>query len=231
MNTKGNLKAQFVFASLFLPLTVLALYFDGFPFQKEYFDGRWITNLMTISFLFFLYLFSDSYMRKLLLVMVPLSFLGELIFSVYFGLYEYKTPFIPLYVPFGHSVLYISGCIIAKANFIQNNTEVLKKVFHTFFALLFLSVGVFLKDYLTLIFGVLFFILLKRKNWDIKYSCIAICVVLIELAGTYFQCWKWEALAFGYIPTINPPMGALALYLGGDSLLVKIVKQKKKISL
>lgn len=224
---QGNIKAQFVFASLFLPLTFLALYFDGLSFQESYFNGRWITNMMTISFLLLLYLFCDHYMRRLLLVMVPLSFLGELIFSVYFGLYDYKTPFIPVYVPFGHSVLYISGCIIAKAKIVKEHTELLKKVFHTFFAFLFLGVGFFLKDYLTLIFAVLFFILLKRKNWEIKYSCIAICVVLIELAGTYFGCWKWEPLAFGYIPTINPPMGALALYLGGDSLLIKIVKQKR----
>lgn len=230
-NQTGSLMGQNVFAILFFPLTILALYFDGTFFEELFFDGRLITNIMTISFLVMLYLVSDSYMRKLLLVMVPLSFIGELIFSEYFELYEYKTSFIPIYVPFGHSVLYISGCILAKSNVIQDNQRILKKIFHTFFALLFLAVGLFLNDYLTLIFGVLFFILLKRKDWDIKYSVIALCVIIIELSGTYFQCWKWGPLAFGYIPTINPPMGALALYLGGDGLLVKIVRQKTKKTL
>jgi hypothetical protein len=88
---------------------------------------------------------------------------------------------------------------------------------------LFFSVGIFLKDVFSLIFGIFFFLLLKRKKWQNLYYFIALCVIFIELGGTYFQCWKWVPKTFGLIPAANPPMGAVFFYAGGDVLLSKIV--------
>jgi hypothetical protein len=55
------------------------------------------------------------------------------------------------------------------------------------------------------------------------YYFIAICVIIIELIGTYFKCWTWSPKIFGYLSTANPPMGAVFFYAGGDVLLAKIV--------
>ncbi|GIZ09340.1 hypothetical protein FUMI01_20670 [Flavobacterium sp. UMI-01] len=157
-------------------------------------------------------------------VMVGLSYIGELIFCKLLGMYEYRTPMIPLYVPFGHAIVYASGYVYAHAFWSLQKEYSIRKYFLWFFAALFLGVGILLQDYFSLVFGVLFFWLLKRKKWQNLYCFIALCVVFIELVGTYFKCWAWEPEIFGFIPTSNPPMGAVFFYAGGDVLLAKIVK-------
>jgi hypothetical protein len=103
----------------------------------------------------------------------------------------------------------------------------LKKYFAIGFLILFLFVGLILQDILSLIFGVFFFLLLRRKKWKTRYWFMAFSAVALELIGTYYQSWKWVPKAFGSIPTINPPIGAVFIYLGGDVLLEKIVGYRK----
>lgn len=223
---------QLGYALCFPFLTILALGFDSVSFLENYFDGRPITTVLAILYFTGFYLSSGGHLRKLMLVMVGLSYIGELIFCKLLGMYNYRTAMIPLYVPFGHSIVYASGYVYAYTNWSTNNEHQIRKYFLYFFAVLFLCVGLFLKDYFSLLFGVLFFWLLKRKNWQNLYCFIAICVIFIELVGTYFKCWTWVPNIFGYLPASNPPMGAVFFYAGGDGLLARIVglldKKKKK---
>lgn len=221
---RHNAQKQLYFAVFFTFFTVVALGIDSVYFAENYFDGRQITNLLAIVYFSFFFLVSDSYLRKLMFVMVFLSYIGELIFCTLLGMYDYRTAVIPLYVPFGHAIVYASGYVFAHTEWAFRNDKLLKKYFAIGFLMLFLSVGIFLNDTFSLIFGVFFFLLLKRKKWQNLYYFIALCVIFIELAGTYFQCWKWVPKTFGLIPTINPPMGAVFFYAGGDVLLVKIVE-------
>lgn len=215
---------QFFFAVCFPFFTLLALGIDSVYFAETYFDARQITNFLAIVYFSFFFWFSDAYLRKLMFVMVLLSYVGELIFCTLLGMYDYRTAVIPLYVPFGHAIVYASGYVLAHTDWSIRNDKLLKKYFAVGFLLLFLSVGIFLNDVFSLIFGVCFFLLLKRKKWQNLYYFIALCVIFIELAGTYFQCWKWIPKTFGLIPAVNPPMGAVFFYAGGDVLLVKIVE-------
>jgi hypothetical protein len=218
-----NAQKQFYFAILFPFFTILALGFDSVLFKENYFDGRQITLLLAIIYFVLFFWFSDAHLRKLMFVMVFLSYIGELIFCTLLGMYDYRTDDIPLYVPLGHAIVYASGYVFAHTNWAVKREKSLKKYFAVGFIVLFLFVGIFLKDTFSLIFGLFFFWLLKRKKWQNLYYFIAVCVIFIELVGTYFQCWKWVPLTFGSIPAINPPMGAVFFYAGGDSLLLKIV--------
>jgi hypothetical protein len=227
----SNVKMQLAYALCFPFFTILALGIDSVSFANQYFDGRQITNVLGITYFAGFYLASKTHLRKLMLVMVGLSYIGELIFCKLLGMYEYRSPMIPFYVPFGHAIVYASGYVYANTVWSFEKELHLRKYFLLFFAVLFLGVGIFLKDYFSLLFGVLFFWLLKRKRWQNLYCFIAFCVIFIELVGTYFQCWAWVPNVFGYIPTSNPPMGAVFFYAGGDVLLAKIVKawDNKKI--
>lgn len=218
-----NVKKQLYFAVSFPLFTILALGIDSVYFEAHYFDGRLIANFLAILYFTFFFLASDSYLRKLMIVMVFLSYIGELIFCSLLGMYDYRTVVIPLYVPFGHAIVYASGYVFANTVWAVRNDKLLQKQFAIGFILLFLSVGIFLNDLFSVLFGVFFFLLLKRKKWQNLYYFIAICVIFIELIGTYFQCWKWLPKTFGLIPAVNPPMGAVFFYAGGDVLLVKIV--------
>ena len=218
----------------FTVFTILALGIDSVFFTERFFDARLVTNVAAIVYFFLLFFSAEIYLRKLMLVMVFLSYIGELIFCKLLGMYNYRTECIPLYVPFGHAIVYASGYIFAHSKWALEQEKPLRKYFATFFIVLFLGVGVLLNDIFTLLFGLLFFVLMKRKRWQNLYYFIALCVIFIELVGTYFQCWTWVPKTFGLIPASNPPMGAVFFYAGGDVLLVKIVslwdKSKLKVS-
>lgn len=218
-----NVKRQLFYALFFTFFTILALSIDSTFFTHKYFDARNITNVLSIVYFLLIFRVSDSKLKKLMIIMVFLSYIGELIFCKLLGMYNYRTESIPIYVPFGHSIVYASGVIYSQTNWAKKNEVILRKSFIIFFILLFLGVGYFLNDIFSLIFGSLFFLILKRKKWDNMYSFIALCVIFIELVGTYFQCWKWEPITFNSFHTANPPMGAVFFYAGGDVLLVKIV--------
>ncbi|KAF2507674.1 hypothetical protein EYY60_17120 [Flavobacterium zhairuonense] len=216
-------KKQLFFAVFFPFFTLLALGIDSVYFSTHFFDGQHITNILAIIYFSFFFWFSDSHLRKLMFVMVLLSYLGEIIFCSLLEMYNYKTEFIPVYVPFGHAIVFASGYVYAHTKWAINNEKAFRIYFTAGFSLLFLYVGFFLNDIFSLIFGVFFFLLLKRKKWQNLYYFIAVCVIFIELAGTFFKCWKWVPKTFSLIPTANPPMGAVFFYAGGDILLAKIV--------
>ncbi|MDI9309539.1 MAG: hypothetical protein QM535_04940 [Limnohabitans sp.] len=227
-NQKESWRGQLFLALSFFVFTIVALGVDSLGFKAKYFDGRNLTNLLAISYFLIFFYFSGAYLKKLLFVMVPLSYIGELIFCKLLGFYDYSTIQIPLYVPFGHAIVYASGYVIAHTEFAKQMEEKLRKIFFIGFVLLFLGTGIFLKDYFTLLFGVFFFLLLKRKKWENLYYFIALCVIFIELTGTYFGCWQWKPEVFNFLKTCNPPMGAVFFYAGGDVLLAKIVFYWKK---
>ncbi len=224
-----NKKRQLFYALFFTIFTILALGIDSVTFIKNYFDGRNITNVLAIIYFSLFYIVSDSALKKLMILMVFLSYLGEIIFCTILGMYNYRTDVIPLYVPFGHAIVYASGYVFAHTDWAIRKEKNIRSFFIAFYILLFILVGIFLNDQFTLIFGVFFFVLLRRKKWQNLYFFIALCVIFIELVGTYFQCWKWVPYTFNLIPTVNPPMGAIFFYAGGDVLLVKIVKIIDKI--
>ncbi len=228
-NSHKQKKGSTFFYAYFFPFfTVLALWVDSVYFYNTYFDGRILTNLLAITYFFLFFNSAQSYLRKLMFCMVFLSYLGELIFCKLLGMYAYRTQDIPLYVPFGHAIVYASGFVFAENSFCVRNTMWLKKLFFTSFTILFFGVGIVLNDWFSIIFGVLFFVLMRRKKWQIVYYTIALCVIFIELVGTYNKCWIWVPKTFDIIPVANPPMGAVFFYAGGDVILAKIVSYWKE---
>lgn len=223
-------KKQLWLALAFPVFTITALGIDSVFFLRHCFDGRQLTNVLALLYFVLMFAVATSELRKLMAVMVVLSYIGELIFCKLLGMYAYRTEPIPLYVPLGHAIVYASGYIFAYSAWAEKNSQQLKAFFAIGFILLFLSVGFFLNDRFSLLFGLLFFVLLKRKRWQNLYYFVALCVIFIELVGTYMQCWAWTPKIFGVFPTVNPPMGAVFFYAGGDVLLARIVKvwQTKK---
>ena len=222
-NKENKSRYKFIFVFFFPFFTILALWVDSVYFDKTYFDGRILTNVLAIVYFCLFFFSAQSTLRKLMFIMVFLSYIGELLFCKALGMYAYRTSDIPLYVPFGHAIVYASGYVLAEMPFFVKQENELKKIFLVFFTLLFLSVGIFLNDVFSLIFGALFFVLMKRKKWQNVYFSIALCVIFIELVGTFFKCWTWIPKTFGIISAVNPPMGAVFFYAGGDVILAKIV--------
>ncbi len=227
----GFAKQQLWLAMLFPVFTIVALGIDSVNFLQSYFDGRILTNALAIGYFTLMYYVAGNNLRQLMLVMVLLSYIGELIFCKLLGMYAYRTAAIPLYVPFGHAIVYASGYILAHTTYAAKNNIKLRSIFAAGFTGIFLYAGIFLNDLFSVVFGIMFFVLLHRKRWENMYYFIALCVIFIELTGTYFKCWTWVPKIFNAIPAANPPMGAVFFYAGGDVLLAKIVSVWQKCKL
>lgn len=226
-------KASFPSHRFFVGIAIFFFVFTPFALALEsgnfFAQGReWTNGLVIVYFMGLVCLVSQP-LRWLMVHMVWLSYLGELLFCELLHWYSYRTTGIPLYVPFGHALVYATGYILAQQPVFIWQERSIRKIFIVLFSSAFLGIGLFLKDYFTLVLGLLFFLLLRRKRWQNLYFFIAVCVIFIELVGTYFQCWTWKPNVWG-LPTCNPPIGAVFLYAGGDVLLAKIVQKVNKIN-
>lgn len=101
---------------LFILLTPLILWFDSIDFATQYAGGRWLANGSVLLYFMWLYSIVGTQLRKLIFTMFFISYIGELIFSTLLGMYYYRTPHIPLYVPLGHAIVYTSGAIYAQSD-------------------------------------------------------------------------------------------------------------------
>ena len=214
---------QLRLAGVFVLLFVIGLGIDSVQFSKTYFDGRYIANILFISYFCMMYFSVGKALQRLMLVMVPLSYLGELLCSEALDMYAYKGGAIPLYVPFGHALVFAAGYVFAETSFIQKREKELKIVFPIVFLLLFFGAWLLFNDVFSILFGALFFLVIKRKRGNIMYYCLGILALFVEFIGTPFGCWKWVPDIFNFLPAANPPVGTVFIYVGGDAILAKIL--------
>src|SRR5690606_15560928 len=86
---------------------------------------------------------SGTQLRRLIFTMVIVSYIGELIFCTWLGMYAYRTEHIPLYVPLGHAIVYASGYIYAHSQLASRQKTLLKKLFPVLFILILLIPYIF----------------------------------------------------------------------------------------
>jgi hypothetical protein len=205
----------------FWPFMVAMLFCDSRWLAAQGFDGQLIPNILVPFYLLLIVLSVERRLKLLIILIIPLSFLGELLCSPLLRLYIYRHEAVPLYVPFGHGVVFGTGCIVARLSWFAKRERLVQKILIPFYLLLMLGVVALLGDMLTVLFGGLFFAALYRKRWQTLYLIMGVLVLGVELVGTRFGCWQWQPLAFGFLPTINPPVGAIFIYVGGDLILAK----------
>lgn len=225
-----NHKLQLFYSLFFFVFTIVVLSVDSTFINDKNYNLQFYTNCFVILYFALIYTSSGEHLKKLMLVMLFLSYIGEVIFCSVLHMYDYRCTNIPLYVPFGHAIVYASGYILSKTSFAIKNQIDLRAFFWLFFISIFLVAIVFFNDWFTLVLAPLFFVLLNRKKSENLYFFIAICVVFIEFVGTFFECWTWKPKVLALLPTANPPVGIVFVYAAGDVLLAKIVsKINKKI--
>lgn len=189
--------------------------------------GSVLTNLLTVSF-FGVMMFALSPTQRLMaFIFVPFSFVGEYVFSILFDLYSYRLGHIPIYVPFGHAILFSMGCLVSETKLIRQYEERLRPIFIGLYATLFGLVVLLFHDTLSAIFGLVFLWVLRRKGYRTLYFVMGLLVLYIELTGTAWGCWVWKPYpveAFAWLHTTNPPFGAFVCYVLADLGVIKIAR-------
>ena len=219
--------------SIYPPLFIVMLwipilFFDSVYFAENYFNGKIITSIAVICITLYLLWAVPLRLKVLMAIMIPLSWLGEYIFCVLLDMYDYRGGVIPMYVPFGHAGIFTMGWLLTQRSFAISQPNKFKKILTGFYIVSFAFVIFVLKDTLSLLLGILFFIVLKRKKFLPFYLMMSLLVLYLELVGTYFGTWKWDAEQ-GIFQTINPPLGAVFFYVGGDLVLGRFSRFLLKI--
>lgn len=225
----GDIIGQRVMLFLFPFFTFFMLKLDSVSFSINHSQGQFYLNFIVFFFTLILWFFADKQLKKLIFTMIFLSYLGEIIFCKILGWYTYRLGNIPFYVPFGHAIVFASGYILSQIAFLKKYDNLLKNIFIYAFLIVFLLLFFLGNDLFSLISGVLFMLLIRRKKWQTLYFYIAFCVIFIELVGTHYGAWKWKPLLYKHIGTLNPPLGAVFFYAGGDVILVKVVQLYDKL--
>jgi hypothetical protein len=123
---------------------------------------------------------------------------------------------IPLYVPFGHGVIFGTGFLLDRSVVSVFRPHLTKAVLLVGFAVLFGQAVLLSHDTLTLLLGVLFFVLLACQQSQSFYLAMGLVVLAVEIIGTHFGCWTWQAHPLGVLEAANPPVGAITFYVSGD---------------
>ncbi|MEM7794937.1 MAG: hypothetical protein AAF579_10880 [Cyanobacteria bacterium P01_C01_bin.118] len=216
----------------FLPLTALVLAIDSKQLlAAQGIDGQPFANVFIISYFLLLLFGLRPEQRLMALIFVPFAAIGECIFSLLLELYIYRLEMVPMYVPFGHGVLFSMGLLVAELSVIQRYTQQLRSLLVSLFCLLFGGAILLLHDSLSVIFGLIFLWILRRKGYQTLYFIIGLLVLYVELVGTYWGCWGWTPHPFGqtWLHATNPPVGAFACYLLADLGVMKLARRWKPL--
>lgn len=209
----------------FVPLVVAALGADSRLVLDAGINGQIFSNIAGPLYLLVMLRGLSLEQRRMALIFVPFSALGEYIFSLIFQLYRYKFGDVPFYVPFGHAILFSTGLLIADLPIVRAHERQVRMALLAVHLILFTGALLAFHDTLSALFGVLFGMILWRKRARPFYLIMGFLVLYIELVGTFLGCWVWNPNPWGILHTTNPPVGAFVCYVIADIIVMKLSRR------
>lgn len=198
-------------------------------------NGQTIANIIIAIVFLFVFIKSTKKTREFLIYSVIISVGGECFFSLLLEMYTYRLHNVPIYVFFGHALLYVSVLYFCKAKAVKSFRKELERVFTIFiisYATLFL---IFKSDIFGFVLTVItLIILIKKPRERLFYLTMYLCVVFLEIIGTWYECWYWPLFALGledtFLRSANPPSGISFFYFGLDLGSLYFYKLRHKIA-
>lgn len=202
-------------AGLFIA-AVFLLFIDGVYFNEHIFKSQTMLNvLMGLAFVAMLYR-ANPRVRELMVIAVILGFIGEHFFSKVLGMYTYRLENVPLYVPFGHGVLYARIFRFSKASIVKKYHKEIESFLIVIMIIVSTTYLLFLNDVFGFVMTIFVFLILwKRPKDRLFFFSMYVLVVILEIGGTAFGAWKWPSIGFGvfeFLPSNNPPSGISLFY-------------------
>jgi hypothetical protein len=160
-------------------------------------------------------------LRAQVIGVVGFATLGEVAGSIVFGLYHYRRHDLPLFVPPGHGLVYLSGLALARV--LGERAAVLAAAAGS---LSWGLVGLTLlprPDDAGALGVALLCIFLWRSRARASYAGVFLVVAALELYGTEIGAWRWsQSLPGTGIGDGNPPSGAASGYVLFDVLALLV---------
>ena len=155
--------------------------------------------------------------RAQVLVVVGAATIAEVTGSILWGVYRYRMHNLPLFVPPGHGLVYLSGLALSQT--LRRHARALVGVAAAGAALWgILGLTVLPRLDVAGALGVpLLLLFLWRSESRAAYAGVFVVVAILELYGTAIGTWRWnDALPGLGTPDGNPPSGAASGYVCFD---------------
>jgi len=224
-----NIKGHSTLLSLTVGIPIFLIIDSPFMYKYTPYAQELATLLVLLAF--FRSFFKNSpRLRRVMIIGVFIGFTGEIIFSLLLHMYHYRLDNIPLWVGFGHSLIFTSVYKIIKTPFFIVNAKQIKNwslLFISSYALVWLYFENDLFGFLTTLLFLLFISFAKKSQ--LFFIVMFLVVVYIELIGTTTGTWFWPQILMGYfnfIPSANPPSGIAVFYFLFDYVLLFIYLQR-----
>jgi hypothetical protein len=215
-------------------LMVLICFLDSRSVAARFAYGQWLANAIMIAFFVFMYRRAPPRLRGLMKYGVVVATVGEVVFSLLVGMYEYRLANVPVYVPPGHSILYGAVYYFVREPAVLRHRRAL--------SLLMLLLGVGYAGFWLLarddVYGavctaVFLYWIAREPSSRLFFLAMFLLVAYLEQLGTRFGCWYWHPTLldrFAWMPSGNPPSGISVFYFGFDvGCLLAYLKRRPEL--
>jgi hypothetical protein len=213
--------------SLALVLSFVAFVAIALPLDRSSTAEQQFTlSLLAWAFLAIALVLQPPAVRVQVIGLVALATLLECIGSLLWGAYTYRLDNLPLYVPAGHGLFYLSALRAASLPVLQRHprTIVIAVAAGATAWMLYGLVAHPLPDLLGFVTWAIFIRFIVRGRYPLLYAVSFVMTTVLELYGTGLGIWTWSpVLPVLMLPAGNPPTGIGAGYAAMDALTRRIV--------
>jgi hypothetical protein len=159
----------------------------------------------------------------------------EVLGSLVWGAYHYRFGGIPLFVPFGHALIYVFAFTLASTNLVRLHEKVFTRIILGIAALWAVGGVTVLaswtgrQDFHGLLWLPLFAYVLIRSPRKAFFAALFIATTDIELFGTWFHSWMWAPMTpWIHVTSGNPPSaiaGGYAIIDGSIALFAASLRR------
>lgn len=205
--------ALFCAATFLITVTGLALdHFANLGVQL-------LLGLCTWGFLAIAFAYITPMERAQTSVVVAVATCAEVIGSVIWGVYVYRLGNLPLFVPPGHGLVYLTGLRLSQTPWLRERGRLLAglaMIAVAGWALVGLTT-LGRTDVAGAVGATVLVLFLWRGRAPAVYAGVFFAVAFLEIYGTWLGTWRWAEEVPGLgVPDGNPPSGAASGYVFFD---------------
>jgi hypothetical protein len=166
---------------------------------------------------------SEGRVRALLVVAAATCM--EVVGSIIWGVYTYRLGNLPLFVPPGHGLVYLTGLSLTQTRLVSRHQRTfLVGVAAIALGWAIAGLTVLSRTDASGALGMSVFLLfLWRGRARVLYAAVFLVVGMLELTGTAIGVWAWKDVVPGLqLPSGNPPSGAASGYVLFDIVAIAV---------
>jgi hypothetical protein len=167
----------------------------------------------------------DGEGRVRALLVVAAATCMEVIGSIVWGIYTYRLGNLPLFVPPGHGLVYLTGLSLTQTNLVsRHQRRFLGSVAAIAISWAVAGLTVLPRVDASGALGMSVFLLfLWRGRARVLYGAVFLVVAVLEISGTAVGVWAWKDVVPGLqLPSGNPPSGAASGYVLFDIVAIAV---------